>query len=301
MKVIVTGATGMLGCDLCKVFSGGNEVLGMARGLTRPAAGYEPSVKIEPIDITSRADIFTAVEHFKPDIIVNSAAIADVDYCERNPEEAFKVNFEGARNISDAAKIFGALMIHISTDYVFDGEKGSPYSEGDRADPISVYGRSKLKAEEYIVSAGGKYAIVRSSWMFGRHGRNFVDYAIDSARDKGEVRAISEKMGGPTYTVDLAEAVRELSGKILNGETAPGIYNISNAGICTRYGFAKEIIDYCGLNAKVVPITAKEAGGPALRPRKTELDNSKIAKVLGRKLRDYKDAFREYIDKKGER
>jgi dTDP-4-dehydrorhamnose reductase len=179
--------------------------------------------------------------------------------------------------------------------------KGSAYSEDDGTNPLSVYGRSKLEAEKYIASACEKYAIIRSSWIFGGHGKNFVDYVIEAAGSKGEVRAISEKIGGPTYTMDLAAAIRGLSEKIFKDGALSGIYNISNAGICTRYDFARQIVDYCGLNAKVIAMTAAEAGGPALRPRRTELDNSKAAKVLGRKLRDYKEAFKEYIDKKGEK
>lgn len=280
MKVIVTGASGMLGSEICRVFSGHSDVIA------------------ERVDITDKEGFLRFAEGHTPQVIVNSAAIADVDRCERGPEEAFRVNAEGAKNVAAAAAATGAVLVHISTDYVFDGEKGSAYTEDDEARPLSVYGRSKLAAEGHVVSAGCGYAIIRSSWMFGPGGRNFVDSVMEAAQKCGNVRAISEKLGGPTYTSDLAEAVLGLTLKLSGGDAEPGIYNISNAGVCSRYEFAKEILEFCGLAADIMPITAKEAGGPALRPRITELDNSKIERVLGYRLRHYTEAFKEYIIRK---
>ncbi len=281
-KVIVTGATGMLGRDICMAFSGTNEVIG------------------ERIDITDREGFMAYALSHAPKAIINTAAIADVDRCEREPAEAFRVNAEGAKNVADAAAAAGAILIHISTDYVFDGEKAGDraYTEEDGTGPLSVYGKSKLAAEGYVISAGCDYAIIRSSWMFGAGGRNFVDSVMEAAQECGKVRAISEKYGGPTYTADLAEAIRALTDKMVAGTAKPGIYNISNSGKCSRYQFAKEILEFCGLPAEVVPITAKEAGGQAVRPRMTELDNSRIEGVLGYRLRHYKEAFKEYIIRK---
>ncbi|MDD5269610.1 MAG: dTDP-4-dehydrorhamnose reductase [Candidatus Omnitrophica bacterium] len=281
-KVVVTGATGMLGRDICLAFSGTNEVIS------------------ERIDITDREAFLEYARSHAPQAIINTAAIADVDRCEREPAEAFRVNAEGAKNVADAAAAAGAILVHISTDYVFDGEKagGMAYTEEDRTGPLSSYGKSKLTAEGYVKSSGCSYAIIRSSWMFGPGGKNFVDSVIETAQKCGKVRAISEKYGGPTYTADLAGAIRALVGKMAAGGAKPGIYNISNSGVCSRYQFAKEILDFCGITAEVVPITAKEAGGTAIRPRMTELDNSKIEDVLGYKLRHYTEAFKEYIMRK---
>jgi len=284
LKVIVTGSAGMLGYALCKAFGSIHEV----KGLTHDA-----------LDITDREKAISLVRELKPEVVVNSAAIADVDYCERNPEEAFRVNSDGAKNIADAAAAAGALLVHISTDYVFDGEKGSAYAEDDAVNPISAYGKSKLAAERYIIQAGGKYAVIRSSWMFGPEGNSFVDYVIETAEKGGKIRAISERLGGPTYTADLADAIRGLSEGILRGKASSGIYNISNSGICSRCQFAKEILESCGLAAGVTPITAKEAGGPAPRPRITELDNARIAGVLGYRLRHYREALKDYIKERG--
>jgi dTDP-4-dehydrorhamnose reductase len=283
LKVIVTGAAGMLGHDLCGAFGSKDEVKGLAR---------------EALDITDREKVIALARELKPQVIINSAALADVDYCERNPEEAFRVNSEGAKNVADAANAADALLVHISTDYVFDGEKGSAYTEDDSTNPINVYGKSKLAAEECIVSSGGKYAIIRSSWLFGPAGKNFVDSVIEAARSGGKFRAIKDKLGGPTYTADLVDAIRGLSVNILQGEAPSGIYNISNSGICSRYQFAKEILESCGLDAEVVPISAEEAGGPAPRPRITELDNTKIACALRCRLRHYREALKDYIKRK---
>lgn len=284
MKVIVTGSAGMLGYALCKAFGSVHEV----KGLTH-----------EALDITDREKAVSLLRELKPQVVVNSAAIADVDYCERNPEEAFRVNSDGARNIADAAAAAGALLVHISTDYVFDGEKGAAYAEDDAVNPINAYGRSKLAAEGYVITAGGRYAVIRSSWMFGPEGKSFVDYVIETANKGGTVRAISEKLGGPTYTADLADAIRGLSESILSAKAPSGIYNISNSGICSRYQFAKEILESCGLAAGVTPITAGEAGGPAPRPGTTELDNARIAGVLGYRLRHYREALKDYIKERG--
>lgn len=282
LKVIVTGATGMLGRDICGAFSENSEI------------------SSERVDITDREGFLKYARSRAPQAIINTAAIADVDRCEREPGEAFRVNAEGAKNVADAAAAAGAVLVHISTDYVFDGEKAGDraYTENDETGPLSVYGESKLAAERYVMSAGCACAVIRSSWMFGPGGKNFVDSVIGAAQECGKVRAISEKYGGPTYTADLAEAVRALTVKISGGGAKPGIYNISNSGVCSRYQFANEILEFCGISAEVVPITAKEAGGPAIRPRRTELDNSKVEGVLGYRLRHYTEAFKEYIIRK---
>ena len=299
MKILITGATGMLGCDLCREFSAAGDVTGLARG-NREAKQCRAS-ELLAADITDRDGVARLVRKLKPDLVINAAALADVDFCELNPEEAFRINAEGAKNVADAAEEAGALFIQIGTDYVFDGGKGSAYTEEDRPNPVSVYGFSKLAADDYVRSNIGKYAIIRSSWMFGSCGRNFVDSVVESAKRGVRIKAVGEKSGNPTYTVDLTKAVSDLSAKIRQGKAPSGIYNISNEGICSRYELAKEISDLCGLKAEVVSITAKEAGGPALRPKLSALDNTKVSKVLGYKLRHYREALKDYLKTKKRR
>lgn len=293
MRTLITGATGMLGCDLCREFSAAGDVAGLTRG-NREAKQCRVS-QLLAADITDRDGAARAIRKFKPGLVINAAALADVDFCELNPEEAFKINAEGAKNVADAAEEAGALLIQISTDYVFDGDKGSAYTEEDRPKPLSVYGDSKLAADDYIRSNIGRYAIIRSSWMFGPCGKNFVDFVVGSAKKGDRIRAVGEKYGNPTYTVDLAKAVFDLSERIRKGKAPSGIYNISNEGVCSRYELAKEIAALCGLEAEIVSITAKEAGGPASRPKLSALDNTKAGEALGYKLRHYREALKEYI------
>ncbi len=293
MKVLITGATGMLGCDLCREFSASGEVAGLARG-KREAKQCRAS-ELLAADITDRDGVARVISKFKPTLVINAAALADVDFCELNPEDAFRVNAEGAKNVADATEEAGALFIQIGTDYVFDGEKGSAYTEDDSPNPVSVYGLSKLAADDYVRSNIGKYAIIRSSWMFGSCGKNFVDSVVETAKKGGRIRAVGEKSGNPTYTLDLTKAVSGLSAKIMQGKAPSGIYNISNEGVCSRYELAREIADLCGLKADIVSITAKEAGGTALRPKLSALDHSKINKVLGYELRHYREALKDYL------
>jgi dTDP-4-dehydrorhamnose reductase len=268
-------------------------VTGVARGI-RDKKQCRAS-ELLAADITDRDLLMQAVRRSKPEAVINAAAIADVDFCELNPEEAFKVNAEGAKNAADAAEEAKAVFVQISTDYVFDGEKGSAYTEDDRPNPVSIYGESKLAAEDYVRSACSRYAIIRSSWMFGPCGSNFVDSVVESAKDGKKIRAISDKFGCPTYTADLAKAVLGLTKMIKEGKIPSGIYNISNAGVCSRHEFAKEILEICRLDADLSAISAKDAGGPALRPRISALDNTKAGKALGYRLRDHKEALKEYI------
>ncbi|MFA5339670.1 MAG: dTDP-4-dehydrorhamnose reductase [Candidatus Omnitrophota bacterium] len=293
MKTLITGATGMLGCDLCREFSAAGDVAGLTRG-KREAKQCRAS-QLLAADITDRDGAARVIRKFKPGLVINAAALADVDFCELNPEEAFKINAEGAKNVADAAEEAGALLIQISTDYVFDGDKGSAYTEEDKPNPLSVYGDSKLAADDYIRSNIGKYAIIRSSWMFGSCGNNFVDFVVESAKRGDRIKAVGEKSGNPTYTADLAKAIFDLSENIRQGKVPSGVYNISNEGVCSRYELAKEITALCGLKAEIVSITAKEAAGPALRPKLSALDKTKVSKALGYGLRHYREALKDYL------
>lgn len=294
MKILVTGATGMLGYDLCKVLSESHDVIGLSRGRQTMHGGLLGPDLVRA-DITDRKGLTDIIVKHRPDVVIHSAAIADVDFCELNPDIAFKVNSEGTENVADAAKKAGSYLLYISTDYVFDGTKDSPYAEDDEPNPISVYGKSKFEAEKYIEAHSEGYFIIRSAWMFGEGGKNFVDSMLESARRNNKIRAVSDKYGSPTYTLDLSKAISDLVVKLAFRKAVPGIYHITNAGICSRYQFAREILEYLGINGEVIAIQGKDAGGAALRPKMSGLDNSKISKMLGYGLRHYRDALKDYL------
>ncbi len=288
----------MLGRDLCKTLSREHAVTGLARGSTEVKNPNFPVIELDAADIAKREDLREVIVKRKPDLIIHCAAISDVDYCEANPEVAFKINAEGTKNVAEASKEAGAYLISISTDYVFDGEKKSAYLEEDKTNPINVYGKSKVEGEKYIQANLEKYIIIRPSWMFGAGKKNFVDSILASAVNKTQVKAISDKFGSPTYTFDLAMAISDLIDKIGERKVASGIYHITNAGVCSRYEFAKEILQYIGISAEPIGIEGRDAGGKAMRPRMSALDNSKVKQVLGYGLRHYKEAFRDYLQNK---
>ncbi len=300
MRILVTGATGMLGYDLCRVLAKKNNVVGLSRGKQTISGGLIDLDFIKA-DIADRQALTDSVLKYAPEMIIHSAAISDVDFCELNPDTAFEVNTEGTANVADAAKKTGSYLIYISTDYVFDGEKDSPYTEDDEPHPISIYGKSKLEAEKYIQAHTADYSIIRSAWMFGEGGKNFIDAVLGSARKNEKIRAISDKYGSPTYTLDLSMAISDLVDKITACKAVPGIYHVTNAGICSRYQFAKDILEFVKIEAEVIAIRAKDALGPALRPKMSALDKSKIKNLLGYTLRHYRDAFKDYLQSKKRR
>lgn len=298
MKILVTGATGMLGHDFCKILSRKQTVVGLSRGSMNVKNSDFSGVEFDVADIAKRENVIEVIVKHKPDLIIHCAAISDVDYCELNPEIAFKINTDGTKNVADSSEELGAYLISISTDYVFDGEKKTAYLESDKANPINIYGKSKLEAEEYIQANLEKFLIIRSSWMFGTGRKNFVDSILDSAINNRQIRAISDKFGSPTYTIDLVMAISDMIDKIAAGETISGIYHITNAGICSRYEFAKEILGYVGINREVMAIQGKDAGGKAARPQMSALDNLKIKELLNYSLRHYREAFKDYLQNK---
>lgn len=291
----------MLGYDLCNTLNEKHSVIALARGL-RSEGRERHKLELVKSDITDKDGLFDSIQKRGPDLIIHTAALADVDYCELNPEAAFNINSAGTKNVADAAGQTGSYLIHISTDYVFDGTKDSPYEEDDEPNPISVYGRSKLEAERYIQAHLRGFLIIRSSWLFGAGGTNFIDVALESARQHKRIEAISDKYGSPTYTLDLSRAISDLIDKVVSRKIESGIYHITNAGVCSRYQLMKEILEYCNIEAEVIGINAKDAGGPALRPKMSALDNSKVRKALGYNLRHYSEACKEYLkDDKKER
>lgn len=253
-------------------------------------------------DITDRKSIADCISRAKPDIVVHTAAWTDVDGCELDKKKAYAVNFAGARNVAQACKRINAAMIYISTDFVFSGRKSKPYRESDKTGPLNVYADSKLKGEAAVKKALKKYFILRTSWLYGRHGKNFVDTITAKAKKDGSLRVVSDQAGSPTYTVDLAKAIHALIDRVvtchMSHVTCHGVYHVSNAGSVSWYGYAKTIIGTANIRARVTAISSKVLARPAERPAMSVMDNSKFKRFAGYKMRGWKSALREYLNLK---
>ena len=244
MRILLTGASGQLGRELQRALAG-EDVIPANRPdyeLTDPAL----SAKI-------------AATH--PDLVIHAAGFSDVDGCEQDPETAFQVNAQATSRVAEGAVRAGARLVYISTDYVFDGKKGEPYTEGDPVGPLNVYGCSKLMGEQEALKTCPRAIIVRTSWLYGVHGKNFVKTILSLAVTQPEVRVVEDQRGSPTYARHLAQVV---AGLIRSDVT--GVIHAGGEGECSRYEFAKAILQEAGLQCRVVPISTAESGRLAVRP-----------------------------------
>ena len=276
MKILITGSNGMLGHDLCEALSDNHELL-----LTTS----------KTLDITDERQVMDAICNEKPDIVINSAAYTNVDGCEENPDLAYDVNGKGVENLALACRKIDCALVHISTDYVFDGSATQPIPEDGEIGPISVYGKSKLKGEEAILEILDKYFIVRTAWLYGINGGNFPKTMLELAKDHSELTVVYDEVGTPTYTSDLAEAIAELI------ETDYyGIYHLTNSGSCSWCEFSRYIFEIAGVDVKVIPVTAAEFARPAPRPSYSVLENRNWIEHGFKPLRNYKEAIKEYVE-----
>ena len=295
MRILITGACGMLGRDLVEVLSEGQKLYLLDVERFSPSLSSQFSTLT--LDITDSAKTYTEVTRINPDIVIHSAAYTDVDGCETNRDLAFRVNALGTRNIALACQRFDTELLYISTDFVFDGEKGEPYLEFDRPNPQSIYGKSKYWGELYIESFLNRFYIVRSSWLFGKNGKNFVSTILNLAKQKKEIEVVNDQIGSPTYTKDLARTIAQIIGTERKDSTTRaslyGIWHITNSGQCSWYEFAREILQDSGVRVK--PITSEKLNRPARRPKFSILENS-IWKLQGWKsLRHWKEALKDYL------
>ena len=276
MKVLVLGAGGMLGKDLVPILS---------------VKGQVWARDIDDFDITDPKRVQREVEALQPQVLVNAAAYTDVDGCESRKELAFAVNAEGARNVARACAAIGGRMIHLSTDYVFDGSSRIPYGEENLPNPRNVYGSSKLQGERYIQEILENHLIVRTEWLYGRHGKNFVDTILKYAGQQKELRVVDDQRGSPTFTRDLSFALERLI-----GIEARGILHVTNSGSCTWFEFARQILREKGYDhVQVIPISSEELSRPARRPASSVMDCQRYEKLTGRKMRPWKEAIKEYL------
>ena len=277
MKVLVLGARGMLGQELVKVFYD-KEVIAWDR---------------DDLNIADRGEVFRKIEGVKPDVILNAAAYNAVDLAEEEKEAAFLINAEAVKNLSEMSKKIGSILVHYGTDYAFDGEKESGYTEDDLTDPQSSYGRSKVQGEKYLQEMGGKFYLMRLSRLFGRAGngenakKSFVDIILKLALERPELEAVDEEVSSPTYAPDLARRTRE----IVENKMPYGIYHGANSESCTWYGFAKETLKLKNISCKLIPVPASRFIRPAIRPKYSILLNTKISPA-----RSWREALKEYLE-----
>jgi dTDP-4-dehydrorhamnose reductase len=258
LRILVTGAGGQLGTDLLEAAER-YEVIG---------AGHSE------LDVGDRDSVLAAVTSSSPDVVVNAAAWTAVDACESDPDRAFRVNAFGARNVAEAARLVGAHLVHVSTDYVFDGTKDSPYSEWDQPNPLSVYGRSKRAGEIEVMGLAPEAAIVRTAWVCGRHGSNMVKTILRLAAQPGPLRFVDDQHGCPTFTEDLAAMLL-----FLGVGRRPGTFHVTNQGPTTWFQFARDVLSASGLDpGRVEPIATADLKPPrpAPRPANSVLDNAAL-------------------------
>lgn len=294
MKILVIGSNGMLGTELCKVLGKEHEIVGVDIG----GLSQGPRVKVfYEASITDAEKIKEIFDKEKPDLVIHTAAFTDVDGCEKDHEKAYEVNVNGTRNVVQAAAKNDTPMVYISTDFVFDGEdRSAPYREDDKCSPLSVYGKTKYEGEAAVGNDLSRYAIVRTSWLFGKNGKNFVNTIMEKSVKATRLSVVNDQVGSPTYAKDLAEALAEL---IKAGISDREIFHVSNMGQCSWFDFACKILSSIGAFSNVIsvePATAAQLNRPAKRPRFSVLDSGKFERKTGHKMRFWQDALQDYID-----
>ncbi|MFH1502947.1 MAG: dTDP-4-dehydrorhamnose reductase [Candidatus Eisenbacteria bacterium] len=278
-RALVTGAAGMLGSEVVRALRRDWEVL---------------EADLADFDITDEDTTAEAVHRTSPEVIVNCAAYTDVDGAESHPETAHAVNGAGAGSLSRAARSVGAFILHVSTDYVFDGTKEGPYTEDDEPDPIGVYGESKLRGEREVLASGAQSLIVRTAWLYGHGGANFVETVLRLSESGEPLRIVDDQRGSPTNARDLALVLRDLA-----GGGARGLLNATNAGSASWYDFAVEILRASGrADAPVEPVSTAEFPRPAPRPRSSVLSLDRLSEVLGWTPRPWEEALAEYLSER---
>ncbi len=283
MKVAITGVRGMLGSDLMRLFQQEHEVLGL---------------DLHNCNILDAARLHDVIAPFRPDVIIHTAAYTNVDKAESDQDAAFALNETGTKNVAEAAKACQAKLVYISTDYVFDGTKGTPYAEDDAPSPLGAYGWSKWRGEEQIRTLFSEktasFLIVRIAWLYGKHGKNFVETILNLAQQQDTLRVVNDQFGAPTYTQDVARALQALIRC-----DASGIVHVTNSGQCTWHEFAERILEIAGIQGvTVLPISSAELNRAAPRPAYSVLRLDKFTQLTGQSPRHWKDGLRAYFEER---
>ena len=280
-NLLLLGSRGMLARDLIPLLQ--------TRLASAPGAELV-AVDKEELDITDRRALIEAVRRVSPRVVINTAACTDVDGCEARVEEAMAVNAQAPAHLGEACQAGGSRLVHLSSDFIFDGQADRPYRPEDAAQPLSVYGQSKWEGEQAVRASGCHYLILRTSWLFGLHGRNFVEAILARARAGETLRVVDDQVGRPTFTADLGNAILRLL-----DVKAEGLVHFANAGQCSWHQFAEAILREAGLNVPVQAISSRELGRPARRPAYSVLDLSRYTELTGQVPPAWPDALHRYF------
>lgn len=278
MKILVTGSNGQLGSEIRELAS------------LYPHFDFMYTDEAE-LDITDQEKVNEFFTFYNPDVVINCAAYTAVDKAETESEKAFLINAEAPGILARATADTGAFMVHISTDYVFDGKNYKPYVETDKVCPVSVYAKSKVAGEEAVQQANGKAVIIRTSWLYSAFGNNFVKTMRKYGAERGELNVVADQTGTPTYARDLAKAILDTLPLAMTAEGVE-IFHYSNEGVTSWYDFAREIMQFSKINCKVNAITTKDYPLPAARPYYSVFDKSKIKKKFAIEIPHWKDSLK---------
>jgi dTDP-4-dehydrorhamnose reductase len=277
MKILLLGHKGMLGRDLLLKLNMGHEVVGLDK---------------EEIDIVSANECQEAIKKIEPDIVINAAAYTNVDGCETAKDECFAVNAESVKNIAGACRDKNIRIIHFSTDYVFDGKAKTPYKEDHQCNPINTYGASKMAGERYLRSLSDNYLLIRTAWLYGVNGKNFVQTILEKVKTTKKLTVVDDQIGSPTYTKDLAAAV-----DLLIEQKAKGIFHITNRGSCSWYQFAVKILQEAGIHdIYVTPIKSDQLQRSAKRPAYSVLSMQKLIQTTGKTMQPWQLGLQDYLE-----
>ncbi|PEO49415.1 dTDP-4-dehydrorhamnose reductase [Bacillus sp. AFS026049] len=276
MDIVITGANGQLGRELERQLGQFHAVVSLSKN---------------DLDISEKDEVYKKISQLEPQIIIHAAALTSVDQCETDRKKAFEVNSLGTGYVSIAANMVGARVFYISSDYIFDGNKQSPYLEEDVPNPQSIYGMSKWIGEQFVLSINNG-TVIRTSWLYGHDGKNFVRTMLELGKKNKEIRVVNDQVGSPTYVNDLVETISYLFDK------KNGIYHVSNAGSCSWYIFAKAIFEKAGFDSNLVKIiTTEEFGALAPRPHFSVLENKALLRENVQIPRQWNEALKEFIRK----
>ena len=290
MKILITGSKGQLGNELQEIIKIGKAEIGEVSEVIKKSEVI--AFDLDELDITNLQQTKMKINSLKPDVIINCAAATNAEYCEINEEFALKVNSIGPRNLAIASSEIGAKLVQVSTDYVFSGASNKPLMECDFAAPCNVYGKTKLFGENYVREFSSKYFIVRTSWLYGYVGHNFVYTMRRLSKEKDCINVVNDQKGNPTCANDLAYHIL----KLIETEEY-GIYHCTGKGECTWYDFAKMIIELSGEKCEVKPCTSEEYKTIAKRPEYSALDNLMLRITINDQMRDWKEAIKSFIEK----